>query len=109
MKTREYEITRGNIFSDLGLPGAEQLDIKANLAIQIIRIIERRGLTQVRAADIMGIDQPKVSMIVRGHLEKFSVERLCELLAALGCEVTIELREKSGARPLRFALGAARS
>ena len=68
-----------NVFRDLGLRNAEELDAMANLAIHIAGIIDKRGLTQVRAAKILGVDQPKVSTIVRGHLEKFSVNRLCEL------------------------------
>lgn len=91
----DYEISSGNVFRDLGLPNADELEIKANLAIKIGQIIKRRGLSQVRAAAVLGIDQPKVSAIVRGHLEKFSIERLCELLTRLGCDVNIRVREKS--------------
>jgi predicted XRE-type DNA-binding protein len=95
MKPVDYEVGSGNVFSDLGLPDADELDAKANLAIRIARIIDRRGLTQTGAAKILRIDQPKVSAIVRGHLEKFSLERLCEFLTRLGCDVDIRVREKS--------------
>lgn len=92
MKSVDYQVSSGNIFRDLGLPDADELDAKANLAIQIADIIGQRGLTQTRAAQILGIDQPKVSAIVRGHLEKFSLGRLCELLTRLGCNVEIRVR-----------------
>jgi predicted XRE-type DNA-binding protein len=94
-KRVDYEVSSGNVFRDLGLPNADELDIKANLAIKIGQIIARRGLSQVKAAAVLGIDQPKVSAIVRGHLEKFSIERLCELLTRLGCDVNIRVRERS--------------
>ncbi|HXM89724.1 MAG TPA: XRE family transcriptional regulator, partial [Candidatus Acidoferrum sp.] len=58
------------------------------------QIVARRGLSQVKAAAVLGVDQPKVSAIVRGHLEKFSIERLCELLTRLGCDVDIRVQEK---------------
>jgi predicted XRE-type DNA-binding protein len=90
----DYEVSSGNVFRDLELPDADELDIKANLALKIGQIITRRGLSQVKAATVLGIDQPKVSAIVRGHLEKFSIERLCEFLTRLGCDVDIQVREK---------------
>ena len=93
-KLVDYEVSSGNVFRDLGLPNANELDLKANLAIKIGQIIARRGLSQVKAAAILGIDQPKVSAITRGRLEKFSIERLCELLTRLGCDVNIRVRER---------------
>ena len=88
-------VSSGNVFRDLGLPDADELDIKANLAIKIGQIVARRGLSQVKAAALLGVDQPKVSAIVRGRLEKFSIERLCEFLTRLGCDVNISVQEKN--------------
>ena len=93
-KVADYEVSSGNVFRDLGLREAEQLKIKADLAIEINQIISKRRLSQAKAAAALGIDQPKVSAIVRGHLEKFSVERLCELLTRLGCDINIQVLEK---------------
>jgi len=93
-KFTAYKISSGNVFRDLELPDAEELNTKANLAIEIARLIRKRALTQIDAARILGIDQPKVSAIVRGRLDKFSVERLCELLTRLGCDVDIRVRER---------------
>jgi predicted XRE-type DNA-binding protein len=102
----DYEISSGNVFEDLGLPDAPQLRIKASLAHQISRIIDKREMTQAKAAAVLGIDQPKVSALVRGHLEKFSIERLCDFLRALGCDVHIQIGEAksaSGKISLSFA------
>jgi predicted XRE-type DNA-binding protein len=93
-KSIDYEVSSGNVFRDLGLPDADELDIKANLAIKIGKIIAQRGLSQIKAAAVLGIDQPKVSAIVRGRLEKFSIERLCQFLTRLGCDVNIRVQEK---------------
>jgi predicted XRE-type DNA-binding protein len=79
----------GNVFADLGLPDADQLLAKADLAIEISRVLEERNLTQAEAAAIMGIDQPKVSALVRGRLDGFSMERLYRFLNALGIDVEI--------------------
>ena len=82
----------GNIFADLGLPDADHLLAKADLAIEISSIIEDQGLTQAEAAELMGVDQPKVSALVRGRLDGFSMERLYRFLNALGRDVEIVVR-----------------
>ncbi len=79
----------GNVFADIGLPNAETLLLKAELVRQISSIIEHRHLTQARAGEILGIDQPKVSLLLRGHLDRFSMERLYRFLNALGRDVQI--------------------
>ena len=98
MSGLDYEVSSGNVFRDLGLPDAEELDIKASLAIEIGRIIRRRGLTQSEAASMLGVDQPRVSALMRGHLEKFSMEKLCDYLRALGCNVDIRIQERKKKR-----------
>ncbi len=82
----------GNIFADLELEDADELKAKAELVIQIIQIIDERGLRQVEAAEIMGIDQPKVSQLVRGKLDGFSMGRLYRFLNAFGMDVEIVVR-----------------
>ena len=91
-KELEYEVGSGNVFADLGLPDAEELKAKSELAIEVIEIIEERGLKQAEAAEIMGIDQPKVSLLVRGKLGGFSMERLYRFLNALGRDVEIVVK-----------------
>ena len=81
----------GNVFADLGLPDAEDLLAKANLALHIRRAIEVRNLTQANAADLLGIDQPKVSLIINGRLDGFSTDRLMRFLNDLGCDVQISV------------------
>jgi predicted XRE-type DNA-binding protein len=88
----DYTIGSGNVFADLGLPDAEELKAKSDMVIEIIQVIEDRGLKQAEAAEIMGIDQPKVSSLVNGKLSGFSMERLYRLLNALGRDVEIVLR-----------------
>lgn len=97
-KKLEYEIGSGNVFADLGLPDAEELKAKAELMIEIRRIVEERGLTQAEAAEIMDIDQPKVSALVNGKMDGFSMERLYRFLKALGRDVEIIVGPKSEGR-----------
>ncbi|HWK88569.1 MAG TPA: helix-turn-helix transcriptional regulator [Longimicrobium sp.] len=88
----------GNIFADLGLANAEELLAKAKLVSQIAQAIEQRGLTQAAAAELLGTQQPVVSDLVRGRLEKFSMERLFAFLNRLGHDVEIAVRPKPRGR-----------
>ena len=65
----------GNVFADIGLPDAEERLAKAALALRIAEAIHARRLTQVGASALLGIDQPKVSRLLRGQLSGFSAER----------------------------------
>jgi predicted XRE-type DNA-binding protein len=93
-------VTRGNdnVFADLGFAEPEDELTKAQLASHIRQIIRRRRLTQVAAASLMGIDQPKVSALLNGRLANFSSERLMRLLTALGQDVEITVRAKPRSR-----------
>lgn len=88
----------GNVFADLELPDAEEIQAKAELARQILSIITKRHLTQAMAAEILGIDQPKVSALMRGKLRGFSMERLFHFLNALGRDVQIVVKAKPRSR-----------
>ena len=87
--------TRGNIFADLDLADAEELHAKSGLVFRIAEILEKRKLTQAQAAAILGIDQPKVSNLLRGQLEGFSTDRLFRFLTALDCDIEIVIKPKA--------------
>jgi predicted XRE-type DNA-binding protein len=82
----------GNVFADIGFAEAEDELTKAQLARLIRLVIKRRRLTQVAAAKLMGLDQPKVSALLNGRLANFSSERLMRLLTTLGQDVEIAVR-----------------
>lgn len=88
----------GNVFADLGLPDADDRLAKAELARQIGAILHERALTQITAAQTLGIDQPTVSAVLSGRLSGFSVERLAHFLTLLGKDVEIVVREKPPTR-----------
>jgi predicted XRE-type DNA-binding protein len=88
------EASSGNLFADLGRPDAEEALARVRLAQQIAELIERQGLNQMEAAELMGLDQPKVSALVRGRLSGFSTDRLLRCLMLLGQDVEIIVRDK---------------
>ena len=85
----------GNVFADLGLEDAEELLAKSGLAILIADLIKQRRLTQGQAARTIGIDQPRVSRLVRGELYGFSTDQLMRALTALGHDVSIVVGKKA--------------
>ena len=103
----KFEVGSGNVFKDLGLKNPEERLVKAQLASQIIFILEDRKLTQTAAAKILGIAQPKVSNIYRGNLDEFSIERLTRLLNRLHRDVRIVVESKARRRRGRMIVEAA--
>ena len=87
--------TSGNVFADLGVAEPEEELAKAQLASHIRQTIKRRRLTQIQAAHLMGLDQPKVSTLMNGRLAGFSSDRLMRFLAALGQDVEIVVKAGS--------------
>jgi len=82
----------GNVFRDLGFPHPERERLKADLTLQIYRLIKQRGLAQAEAGEILGIRQPHVSALMRGRSGAFYVERLMRFLTALGQDVQVTVR-----------------
>src|SRR5438132_6415526 len=82
----------GNVFADLGLANPDLALAKAELVGRIRELIEERKLTQAKAGKLLGLDQPKVSALVRGRVEGYSIDRLFRFLTALGQRVEITVR-----------------
>jgi predicted XRE-type DNA-binding protein len=87
-----FEPGSGNVFADLGLPNPDLALAKAELVRRIRDLIAERKLTQAKAAELLGLDQPKVSALVRGRVEGYSLDRLFRFLNALGQCVEITVR-----------------
>jgi predicted XRE-type DNA-binding protein len=103
------KITRGsgNVFADMGLPDAAELNTKARLGAAIHHIVEGRRLSQAEIAATLCVNQPKVSALLNYKLEGFSVERLMHFLVALGHDVEIVVKAKPRSRSARIAVKAA--
>ena len=98
----KVDVSSGNVFADLGLSNPEERLLKAELIRKISEIITNLNLTQVQAAEILGIDQPKISLLIRGRLSGFSTDRLIAYLNKLGSDVEITVKPKPENR--KFAL-----
>ncbi len=92
VKGLEVEMSSGNVFADLGLRDAEKLKIKSGLVIQIIKAVRRLGLSQEEAGRRMGLPQPKVSGLFRGHFANVSERKLMDCLNRLGYDIEIKVK-----------------
>ena len=82
-----------NVFADIGVRDPEGSIVRAKLAKQIAELIHKKGLRQNQIADILGVDQSKVSKLVRGRISGFTSDRLLRFLNALGYDVRIEVKK----------------
>lgn len=87
-----------NVYADLGMPDAEEMWVKAQLATNIGEIIKRRKLTQVQAAELLGITQPKLSGLLRGQFRGISETKMLECLTRLGRDIQIVVKSAPRSR-----------
>lgn len=102
----EIEVSSGNVYADLGMHDAEQMQLKARLAQIIGDILQIKGLTQSQAAQILGMTQPKLSHLLRGQFRGISEAKMLECLVKLGRDVEIVISKESSAQgTLKVSLG----
>jgi predicted XRE-type DNA-binding protein len=91
--TTKIRRSSGSVFRDLGFSNEEatNLKIRSHLMIRLSKVIETRGLTQAQAADLFGVTQPRISDLVRGKIDRFSIDTLIAMLGHAGVRVQIVL------------------
>jgi predicted XRE-type DNA-binding protein len=98
--TRKLKVTpsSGNVFRDLGFSTeeSEHLRVRADLLLQLQKALATRELTQVQAARLLHVSQPRVSDLLRGRIDLFSTDSLIDMLARLGVRVRIVLKPARG-------------
>jgi predicted XRE-type DNA-binding protein len=98
LEMTDVEVGSTNVYADLGLPAAEEMQVKAILAAKIAEIIKHRHLTQVQAAQILGMPQPKLSGMLRGKFRGVSEAKMLDCMNRLGRDVEIVVRKSSRSR-----------
>ncbi|MFC3909451.1 helix-turn-helix domain-containing protein [Legionella dresdenensis] len=92
-------ITNGSIFDDLGFDEveAENLKIRAMLMRAIDKYIQDNKLTQITAAKVLGVSQPRISDLIRGQIDKFTIDMLVNMLAKAHVSVTVVIDDRIAA------------
>ena len=109
MPKSAVHVSKDNIFAELGLPDAGTHYLKAQIVAELYRLTGEQKLTQTKAGALMGISQPEVSRMFRGHFREYSVERLMGFLTAFNRDVEIIVRPRKTRAPghIRFHSQAA--
>ncbi len=89
MTRKDHSQGTDNVLEDLGFADAAELSAKAALALKLNKLIDERGLSQIDAATLTGMTQPKVSQVRRYKLQNISLERLMRALVSLDQHVEI--------------------
>lgn len=92
-------VSTSNVFRDIGF-GAEEaanLKLRAMLMIELEKFIQEKGLTQKRAAEQLGVTQPRISDLTRGKIELFSVDTLITMLTHVGLKVDVRVKRPAAA------------
>jgi len=92
-------VSTSNVFRDLGF-GAEEavnLKVRAMLMVELEKYIQEKHLTQKRAAERLGVTQPRISDLTRGKIELFSVDTLITVLTHAGLKVDVRVRRSVAA------------
>jgi predicted XRE-type DNA-binding protein len=97
--TTKIRRSSGNVIRDLAVDGeeAEHLKLRSNLMIEIRKVIEARRVTQAAAAVLFGVSQPRISDLVRGKIDRFSIDTLIGMLARAGVHVSLVVKRRVGA------------
>ena len=97
-RRKRYDESSGNVFLDIGFPPleAQNLRVRADLMIELIRIVRTRKLTQAAAARLFRVSQPRISDLMTGKIDRFSIDALVEMLWRGGRRV--EVSTKAGRR-----------
>src|SRR5690349_19203097 len=93
------EVGSGNVFADLGFDNPEEMLAKARLVSKMQKEIQKKNLTQIEAAKILGLTQPKLSLLLKGQFKGYSTDRLIRFLRILGQDVDIFVTPKPRNRP----------
>jgi len=88
---KKIQESKRNVFRDLGfdIDESENLRIRSDLMIELSELIHNKGWTQAKAAQLMGVSQPRISDLVRGKIDRFSIDSLIAMLGSAGVRVRI--------------------
>lgn len=97
-KDDDLELVRGsdNPFRDFDLPDADVENLKTELAVEIIAVLNRRGLTTRQAGKLVGMDQADISRIRNGDLRRFTIDKLVTVLNRLDRRVEVKIHKVQG-------------
>lgn len=97
-------VTSGSVFHALGLENADDLVLRSALIRKVGEVARAKNLTQAEIAELLCVDQPRVSTLLAGKISKFSTDALVRMLMALGQNVTVRVTAARAAKGKLFVV-----
>jgi predicted XRE-type DNA-binding protein len=101
MNRTEFEESSGNVFADLGLDDAQELQARGLVGIQVFRLLKEKNMKQREIAALLTIKQAEVSHLLNGHFSRFSLDKLFDFLHKLNHKVVIEVSPHQQGEPFQ--------
>ena len=103
----EFEKSSGNVFADLELENAEELQARTMIGCHIIRLLKERNMEQRELAEVLGVKQAEISHLLNGHFSRFTTDKLLAFLKRMNLKVTIRISHHKSGEPCRNACSGA--
>jgi predicted XRE-type DNA-binding protein len=97
----EFEESSGNVFADLGIDNAEELQARAMIGFHVVEIVNGKEMKQREVAQLLGIKQAEVSHLLNGHFSRFTVDKLLDFLKCLNQKVSIQITPHKQGEPFQ--------
>jgi len=97
--TIQFETSTGNVFADLGLENAEELQARAQIGFHVVELLKTKDMKQKEIAAVLEIKQAEVSHLLNGHFSRFSVDKLLDFLKRMNQKVTIQISPHKKGEP----------
>ena len=98
-KKIEFEESTGNVFADLGLKNAEELQARGMVGFHVIELLKSKDMKQQEISKLLGIKQVEVSHLLNGHFSRFTVDKLLDFLKRMNQKVTIQISPRGQGEP----------
>ncbi len=97
----EFEKSSGNVFADLELDNAEELQARAMIGCHIVRLLKEKNMKQREIAEVLGVKQAEISHLLNGRFSRFTTDKLLDFLKRMNLQVTIQISHRKIGEPYR--------
>jgi len=95
----EFEKSSGNVFADLEVENAEELQARAMIGYHVIKLLEAQNMKQRELAEVLGVKQVEISHLLNGHFSRFTTDKLLDFLKRMNQKVTIHISPHKNGEP----------
>lgn len=100
----QFEKSSGNVFADLEIKNAEELQARAMIGYHIIRLLKDKHMKQRELAELLGVKQAEISHLLNGHFSRFTTDKLLDFLKRMDQKVTIRISPRKNGEPYQNIL-----